>query len=97
MISYTTPTFTLKVPDTIDLTVAENVCFTITQDPVTITKENLEPEAHKVSVYLTQEESGLFKSGNAEIQLNWTYEGGGRGATRKKTIKIEDNLLRKVI
>lgn len=97
MIAYTTPTFTLKVPNTVDLTAAQNVCFTMKQDPVAITKEHLEPEEHQVSVYLTQAESGTFKEGKAKIQLNWTYEGGGRGATKWKQINIEENLLKKVI
>lgn len=99
MVQATTPTFILTVPNTVDLSSAAHVYFTMTQKELIITKSGsqLTVSSHQVQVYLTQAETLQFKPGQAVIQLNWTYSTGQRACTKKVTINVEDNLLKKVV
>lgn len=95
----TTPTLRLTVPETVDLTEASMVYATIKQGKTAITKSgnDLEVEAHRVSVYLSQEESLDFCEADAEVQLNWLYEDGRRNATIIKKIPFGKQLVGKVL
>ena len=95
----TTPTFICTFPDSVDFTEAENVYFTITQDGTSVTKtgDDLEIEAHTVSVFLTQLETLKFMAGTVKMQLNWTYSGGLRAASEIVTRANKDNLLPEVL
>lgn len=106
MIRGTTPTFMLKIKnESVDLSAANNVYFTIGQGAKSITKtdQDLEiPDGRTVMVFLNQEESLSLRDGQmAEIQLNWTYldkDGNTRrAATRVKEIMLEKQLIRAVI
>lgn len=95
----TTPTFTLTVPETVDLTAANNVYATFRQGANVITKSggNLSVSEHTVDVYLSQDETLSFTVGEVEIQLNWTFAGGQRAASTIETITLDENLLRRVV
>lgn len=100
MIIGTTPTFTLTLPNTIDLGDAEHVKFTIEQFGQVISKDETEMtiSTNVVTVKLDQEDTISFGDGiEAEIQLNWTYSDGSRAATKPKTIPMDKNLYKDVI
>lgn len=94
-----TPTFTLTVPDTVDLSEALNVYATFSQGKNSITKtgEDLAVAVHAVDVYLNQEESLSFVKGEVKVEMNWTYADGSRCATKKATVEWDDNLLQEVL
>ena len=107
MIRGTTPTFTLTLCKDcdVDLNLAENVYFTISQGERTVTKTAEDglniSDGNTVSVFLTQRESSPFADGKADVQLNWTYrdESGAlrRAATKVTQIMIDKQLLGRVI
>ena len=105
MIRATTPTFTFTIrSETLDLSEANNIYFTLTQGGRTITKtgEDLEVTGQRtVSVWLTQEESLSLVEGSMKVQFNWTYSdiNGNvrRAATQRITIQIDEQLLKEVI
>ena len=96
----TTPTFILTVPNSVDLSVVRNLCFSLKQNnSVLINKyiDSLTVEGQTVSVFLTQIETLQLSAGQATIQLNWLYNNGTRGGTYEVTITILDNLLKDVM
>ena len=96
----TTPTFVCTVPSTIDLTDADNMYFTLTQDGRKIIKtgDALTVTEHSVSVYLNQRDTVWLNSARpVELQLNWTYESGQRGMTKIKTVEVDRNLVPEVL
>lgn len=107
MIPGTTPTLTLTIKDpNLDLRLADNVYVTIKQTgyKLTLTGNNVSvPSATVVKCFLSQEESLKLSSNvTAQIQINWIYTDdlSGkrlRGATKPKTINIEEQLLKQVI
>lgn len=105
MIRATTPTFTFTVKSTtLDLSEADNIYVTLAQGQREITKtgEDIELSAPRtVAVWLTQQESLGLVEGKMEVQLNWTYTDGSgntrRAATKPKDIKVDKQLLKRVI
>ena len=99
MVQATTPTFILTLPNDVDLSIANDVWFTMRQGCTCIQKhgEELNIEANVVSVYLAQEETLKLTKGNASIQLNWVYENGERACSEIKAIPVTENLLKEVI
>lgn len=104
MIRGTTPTFTMTIRKaSVDLSKADHVYVTIRQDETLITKsgDDLVVEENQVACWLTQEESLRLAEGNAELQINWTYNSSDntvrRGATKVRNITIDKQLLQKVI
>lgn len=100
MIRGTTPTFSLKIRDeSVDLTEALNVYATFTQLSKVITKtgEDLVVSPQQVDVYLSQEETLQFTTGDVEVQLNYTYAGGQRAASRTALIRVDKNLIGRVL
>ena len=96
----TTPTFTLRINDpSVDFTEAENVYASFSQGKVSITKtgEDLDIYAQKIDVYLSQEETLKFSTGEIRIQLNWTYNNAARAATRIASVVVGENLIGKVL
>ena len=72
MVQATTPTFVLTLPNTVDLSIAQNIYFSIEQGQVKMMKTgtDLSVDGQNVSVYFSQAETLQFKEGNALIQLN---------------------------
>ena len=99
MVQATTPTFILTLPNDVDLSIANDVWFTMLQGCTCIQKhgEELDIAANVVSVYLAQEETLKLTKGNASIQLNWVYANGERACSVIKTIPVTENLLKEVI
>lgn len=99
MIRGTTPTFTLTINDTVDLTEAANVYVTFhsRQGDLTKTGDDLEISANVVNVYLTQEETLSFVVGRCELQINWTYNDGSRACTNIVTVDVGANLINEVL
>lgn len=100
MIQGTTPTFTLTLPNDINLEQAEHVKFTIEQWGTVVSKDETDMTISNnvVTVRLSQKDTiYLNQETDAKIQLNWTYSDGGRAATKVKTINISENLFKDVI
>lgn len=96
----TTPTFTLTLPSTVDLTAAAHVVFTVRQGSavVEVSDYGLNITGNTVEVRLEQEDTLQFQIySEAKIQLNWTYSDGSRGCTKIKTVPILENLHDEVI
>lgn len=99
MTQATTPTFTLTVPNEVDLTQAAHIYFTLIQGANIISKSDtdLTVTAHSVEVFLTQAETLPFKAGKAALQLNWTYPDGSRACSNIASVSITANLLKVVV
>ena len=99
MVQATTPTFILTLPSDVDLSIANDVWFTMRQGCTCIQKhgEELDISANVVSVYLTQNDTLKLTKGNAYLQLNWVYDGGDRACSQIKSIPVTENLLKEVI
>ncbi len=99
MIQYTTPTFILTLPETVDLSLVQNLYFSLTQGKTEIVKTGsaLVVEGQTVSVYLSQDETKLFNSGKASLQLNWTYANGSRACSTIVAVDVGRNLLDEVV
>ena len=99
MVQATTPTFVLTLPNTVDLSLAENVYFSLKQGANSIVKtgDALVIDGQTVSVYLSQEETLPFFGGIARLQLNWTYDNGSRACSKIVSVPVGDNLLKEVL
>ena len=99
MVQATTPTFILTLPDTVDLSEAANIYFSLRQKNVIIEKSNddLTVDGQTVSVYLSQAETLQLVSGAAQIQLNWTYANGSRACSNIVSVQVTENLLKEVV
>lgn len=99
MVQATTPTFILTLPDTVDLSQAANIYFSLRQKNVIIEKSNddLTVDGQTVSVYLEQAETLQLVSGAAQIQLNWTYANGSRACSNIVSVQVSENLLKEVV
>jgi hypothetical protein len=99
MIQATTPTFILTLPEEVDLSVVQSMYFTLEQGSTVLTKSDdaLVIDGQTVSVYMTQEETLKFKTGNANMQLNWTYNNGSRACSNIVNVPVGRNLLKEVV
>ena len=95
----TTPTFVLQFPENVDLTEATNVYVTFCRYNNKITKDtdDVDIEAHSISVYLTQKETLDLGTGPVEIQANWTFGDGKRAASKITTCELTKQLLPEVL
>ncbi len=72
-----TPTFTLTLPNDIDLGMASNVYVTFGRRGEKILEKTgsaLVVNDNEIEVYLSQEETLALPSGEVQIQVNWTYQ-----------------------
>ena len=92
-----TPTITITVPNDTDLTEAANVYPSIKQGKRLVRPVTFDVAAHQVGIYLSQEETLSLVSGGAEVQLNWTYSTGQRGATIPVMVQILPNQILEVL
>lgn len=97
----TTPTFTLTLRDTtIDLGAAQSVYVTFRQAKRILTKTNneLDINGNIVSVYLSQAETlGFTENAQTEVQINWVYGDGSRGATKIARVMFGEQLIPEVL
>lgn len=96
MIQYTTPTFILTLPETVDLSLADTIIFSLRQGCFAINK-TVTADGQDVSVFLSQEETARLKPGMCAIQLNWTYADGTRACSNIVNVRVGANLLKEVI
>lgn len=92
-----TPTFTLTLPEDIDLTYASNVYVTFKdrkgKNKITKTGTALTIGTNTIQVYLGQEET--LSLSDVFIQVNWTYQEGGltkRAASEVAAVHFKPNL-----
>lgn len=100
MVQGTTPTFICTLPNTVDLTSAQHVYFTISQFDVSVEKHDSELTiaAHSVTATLTQAETLRFDfNWKAQTQINWTYSNGTRGCSNVAVVDVRENLHKAVI
>ena len=97
MVQATTPTIIMNLPNTVDLTQAQTIVFTMTQGSTVIKKVITDASEQQVSVYLTQDDTLGLSNGLAQIQLNWTYSDNSRACTNIVNINVTPNLLKAVI
>ena len=99
MVQATTPTFTLTLPNSVNLEEAQSVYFTFMQNGLTITKtgEDLTIDHNEVEVYFSQADTVQMTVGQARLQLNWVYNGGERACSNIVTIEVTKNLLNEVL
>jgi len=96
-IQFTDTPFTFTVQN-IDLTSVSHPYLTYKQGYVSVIIDDPEIiDSTHFSVVLSQAQSGRFKEGKAEVNLNWFDSSGLRHATKTKTVSIERNLLNRVI
>lgn len=98
----TTPTFTLTLPNDVDLTEASNIYVTFEKNGKELQKTgaDLGVTAHTIEVFLTQAETLAFPSGDVALQVNWTYQEGGvtkRAATEIVKVNMRTNLEDRVL
>ena len=76
----TTPTYTLTLPEGIDLTGADQVIVTISDldmNPLLeISNEDLTIDENEIELRLTQDETLALPAGQVLIQVNWTFVSG---------------------
>lgn len=103
MYKYTTPTFTLTLPAETDLGLASDVYVTFAKDGKEIATKSgsdLVVNTNVVQVYFSQEETKTFPLGVIGVQLNWTYQDGGKTKRACSTIakvNVNANLYKAVI
>ena len=99
MVQATTPTLILSLPETVDLTQAANVYFTMKQGDSFIRKhgDDLTVSVNTVYVELSQQETLRFFPGSAELQLNWTYADGKRACSDIVILQVGPNLELEVL
>lgn len=98
----TTPTFTLTFPDDVDLTLANHVYVTFEKGNKELRKTgtDLVVTEHQIDVFLSQEETLSFPSGDVALQVNWTYTDGGvtkRVASNIVNVNMRTNLEDRVL
>ena len=98
-----TPTFTLVLPEDIDLDLATNVYVTFGRRGKKILEKTgtaLTVDDNEINVYLSQEETLALPTGEVQIQVNLTYQEGGqtvRAASDIATTWWQNNLEPEVL
>lgn len=99
MIQFTTPTHNHVVKN-IDLTGCK-VWVTYSQHRTTLDvlsdDVTYDGTDTTVSVSLTQTQTGMFKSGKVDIQINWIYPDDTRDAVIIKSYDMDENLMPRVM
>ena len=96
----TTPTIIFDFPNDFDVTQASKVLVTISAKGQTLfnkSNDNLAIEEHKVSLYLTQEETLSIPVGEVSCQINLLYADGSRVATNITKVDWSKNLYDEVM
>lgn len=99
----TTPTITFTLPDTVDLSNAENIYIRFSKAnrvPIfTKEDEDMVINQNVIGLYLTQEETLRLDRDNL-VQVNWTYRDGRklkRACSVVAQLRAKDNLMNEVI
>lgn len=71
--------------------------ITVEQPEVIYVGEQTTAPGSVVKFSLTQEQTGQFREGVADVQINWVDNLGNRNATKIKKAFIGENLIKEVI
>ena len=97
----TTPTFTFTFPEDFDPSLASDILLTFSADrrhPILeIEREEMTISDGTISVWLSQEQTVKFPTGNVYVQFNFDYSDGNRVASIIQTIVWNRNLHSEVI
>ena len=107
----TTPTFILTTTNQlVDWTLADHIYVAFYQERkragchgnwnnrVTKTEEDVDIDKQSIAVYFSQEETLSFDAdSDIQVQVNWTYGDGQRGATQIARVRFGENLIRRVL
>lgn len=96
---YETVTFPIQLSDTGALQDIDKIIVSLKQKTVQLDKENPDynEQTGVINLYLTQEDTALFKQGLVDLQINLYYDDHERDVTKKVQIQALDNLYKKVI
>lgn len=79
----------------------KHIIVSIEQSGIIINKTeedmDIDTETGKITLNLSQEETGRFHKGEALVQVNIYYEFEERDVSKQGKIEIRDNLYKKVI
>lgn len=99
MIQWTTPTHVHTVED-IDLTQYDvYVSYKQGRTEITVPSKDVTYDGKdtKVTVELTQKQTGSFKEGSVKVQVNWVTPDNKRDAVRVKSKDCYENLMPKEV
>lgn len=100
MIQYTDHIFNIEL-DAESIEQIKRIIISLTQGKThfehNISSEEYDIDSNTVSTLFTQEETGSFVLGNAELQVNGFDEGGMRVASGVFSIPVEKNNVKRVI
>lgn len=95
---YTTPTLTILINDYLS---QAHIYITFKQGNTLITIDSpdcVEKDGGtEIYVNLSQEQTSQFVVGPVQIQANWIWSSGSRGATEIAYIQMTENLLTKTL
>lgn len=96
---YETVTFPIQLSDTEALQDIDKIVVSLKQKTVQLDKLNPDynEETGVINLYLTQEDTAMFKQGVVDLQINLYYNDKERDVTKKTQIQALDNLYKKVI
>lgn len=96
---YETVTFPIQLSDTEALRDIEKIIVSLKQKTVQLDKMNpdFNEETGVINLYLTQEDTAMFKQGTVDLQINLYYTDHERDVTKKTQIQALDNLYKQVI
>ena len=93
-----TPTYVLKLKDEyaekVDLTLANHVYVTFEQGKYELRKQDgdLEVTSNTITLHLTQAETLSFKKGTVSIEINVTYDEGGRAISETYSDSVLESV-----
>lgn len=100
LIRGTTPTISLVFPQgSVDFSETSHVYVTFTNDlrEQTLKDGELTINGTTISVSLTQKQTLAMRKAETEVQVNWTYADGTRGASEIAVFSMSRNLLNEVL
>ena len=94
----TTPSYVITIKDDVDLSEVTDLYVTLKQSETSkVTRKNAELEGKAITLTLTQEETLLFKEGEAELQVRGKFSDGVAFATKVIRVPVNRVLYDEVI
>ena len=96
---YETVTFPIHILDADALQDVDKIVVSLKQKTVQLDKfdPDYNEETNMINLYLTQEDTAMFKQGLVDLQINIYYNDHERDTTKKTQLQALDNLYKKVI
>lgn len=95
----TTPTITVHLPDTVDMSAILNFYLSIDQSPVLLEKSGMDIsiDGHAVAASFTQADTLKLSAGTAIIELTWTYGGSLRTGSKRYYVQVIGTSIKRVL